>query len=494
MMQRLGQGYNDLYSGVYKGIGSTANAIGKLMLPDSLVAKFGGDVPTKEQEQAAFAPKNTMQTIGKTAEQAGEFMLPGGAEEEAISAAPKLLKGAAKFAVPAISAGTVNKVQGGDFSTGAAAGAGGAVLGEGMRAVAPKLADLALRIAPNQRAFGKTAGRAALDMTSGVRPESIKSSGQASMDNLMNQLEGHVNAASVRPAPRIAGFLPPPRETVDLAPIPGREPASSPMAFNAASDRNTPRIYNQTQFHSGGEHPELSGRVAQPQGTMTRTPEMSASIPPLTEPNAAASLKPARSVLSAAQGKAARQEAGTLHNQLGDMSDFLHVGSVSGEPIPENVTPRKLLDLKRGFSDEHLRWNPNTHETATNAGRGAYHALDSELDRTVPQSADTNQRISSLIEVLRNADKASRTSTAGQRALERVGRHTGAATLGGIGGYEGYREGGIPGAVAGLGAGLLGPELISSPEGEMALARMLNKGKTLRGAVGGGLQLTRKNP
>jgi len=518
LLQKAGNAALDTFTGVGKGFASTANNIGKMMFPDAAARALHMPVPTEEQQQSYFKPKNTAESIGKGAEQVGEFFLPGGAEEGVAEKVGNIgrLTPLIKPAVRSLMAEEVNQAQGGTPGVGAAGGAAGEAVGAGMRAAAPKLAESALHIGAPQRGFGKTPGRAALDLTSGVRPESVLSSGRESMGGLMNDLESHVNEASVRPAPRIAGFLQPPREEIPLhAAPPPRNPQMRPMAFNAEvkpEEPMEPRSGNpmapiseypgvNPHYLSGSEHPELSGRVTplqKPQqvttrmGTLLRRPEMSASIPPTTEANPNASLRPARNVIAGAMGKAANEEAGTLHGQLGEMSDFLHRGRVSGEPIPENVTPRRLLDLKRGFSDEHLNWNPNIHEEATRAGRGAYGALDRELDRLVPSAAHTNQKISSLIEVLRNADRESRMAPTGQRILGRFGAHTGALTLGGIGAAGGYREGGVPGAIAGGVTGVLAPELIASPEGQMGLARGFNKAQGLRPLVAPALQLNRK--
>ena len=146
----------------------------------------------------------------------------------------------------------------------------------------------------------------------------------------------------------------------------------------------------------------------------------------------------------------------------------------TGEPIPENVTPRDLLDLKRGFSDEHLgRWNPDLHGKTVATGRSAYHALDQEFDKAVPGAADMNQRISSLIPVIHAADKAERAPSLFQRTAGRIGAHTGALT-GAVGGaLEGQRLGGTPGALVGGAAGLLLPELLMSPESQMMAARTM---------------------
>ena len=207
--------------------------------------------------------------------------------------------------------------------------------------------------------------------------------------------------------------------------------------------------------------------------------------------NRSASLGPARSVIGREMGSAANQNAEGLHNQLGKMQDFLGKRFGTGEEIPANVTPRDLLDLKRGFNEEHLRWNPEMHDRALSTGRRAYGALDSELDRTVPEAAGLNQRISSLIPVAQRAESVSRNAPTLQRGLQRFGAHTGALTLGAAGAYEGRREGGLPGAIAGGLTGVLAPELIASPEGQIALARTLYKANGLRPFVGAGLQADR---
>ena len=532
MGQQALAGIKNFGIGALKGAGSTANNIGHLLYPD-VVARHLTGAPSAEQQESYFKPTTTGQSIGKGVEQAGEFLVPGAAEEEGAAGLGKLIPKAGKF-VPkllasAAGSGLVNKAQGGDFSTGAAAGAAGAGIGAGIKAAAPKLAESALGIKPVQRAFGKTPGQAALDLTSGVRPETVAASGRESMSNLMGDLENHVNQASVRPAPQIRGFLQPPREEIPLHNSPGVEGRLSEPVRLTEPNRPTrpllpePSLQTPMTSHAGfpeqlgsgetnirprtgpsqhpgmgaaqyiGEIPGERGGPGQSQGVMLRRPPMSASVPPTIEANPNASLGPARGVLSQAQEKAAREEAGTLHGQLGEMSDFLHRGRVSGEPIPEQVTPRRLLDLKRGFSDEHLGWNPNTHDTAVNAGRKAYGAMDQELDRLVPSAKDTNQKVSSLIEILRNADRESRGASTGQKILGRFGAHTGALAGAGFGGTVGYHEGGVPGAIAGAATGATIPELIASPEGQMAAARLLNKAGTLKPATGLLLQGTRGN-
>jgi hypothetical protein len=175
------------------------------------------------------------------------------------------------------------------------------------------------------------------------------------------------------------------------------------------------------------------------------------------------------------------------------MSDFLHRGAVSGEQIPEHITPSHLSRLQQGFSDEHLTWNPDRHEMANAAGERAYGAMTGELGRTAPETVPLNSRISNLIPAQRAAESMSRGAPLTQRVLGRFGRPTGALMGGGIGAAAGAKEGGTPGAIAGGLTGLVAPELIASPEGQMILARSLNKAGGLRPAVGAALQLNRKD-
>ncbi len=197
-----------------------------------------------------------------------------------------------------------------------------------------------------------------------------------------------------------------------------------------------------------------------------------------------ASLKPARGVISDASDKAVAQNTPTIHGQLQPLSDSLTRRFDTGAPIPEDVTPSDLLNLKRGFSKEHLgKWNPDIHSDTTGAGRKAYGALDAELDRTVPEAQDANQRVSSLIPVIRAGDKLSRAPGFLQRTGGRIAAHTGALMGAATLGTAGAHAGGLPGAIAGGLTGLMGPELLASPETQMLAARTLASPALQRGTA-----------
>lgn len=390
--------------GALKGAGSTAKNIGRMATLHSPDAEPTG----------ILAPTNPMQGVGRTAEQAGEFMLPGLGEEKIGKLATEIPKigeyaaPAARVAYNGLTSGGINAAQGGGFKTGAIAGTGTGLLGEGMRAAAPGIAEKALGMRGTDRAFGKTPGRTLLDETSGVRPETVAASAKAKIGQLTPRLEQHVDAIQ------------------------------APMA----------------------------------------------------------SLAPARTVLNDAGSKAISQNSPALYGQINNMENTLHQRFNTGQTIPQDVTPRDLLNLKRGFSEEHMNWNPDRRDAALSAGRRAYGALDSELDRTVPEAAGLNQRISSLIPTARRGEAIARGEGAAPRIMERIARPTGALTGAIGGGMMGYQHGGASGAAEGAGLGLILPELMSSPTGRMIAARGFNRPvpryvlPAIRGAA---LQLDRGN-
>ena len=415
MAQQAGTMAKDFGTGVLKGAGSTLNNLGHIVYPDWLAKHITG-APSAEQQEGYFAPKNTTQAVGKGVEQVGEFMVPGGAEERGAAKLAEMAPRLGKFAEPlahmatsALSSGAVNAAQGGSPITGAAMGAGGQVIGQGLKAMAPAVAEGALNIRKLDRAYGKgggNIGRAILNETRGIRPGTVAESAEERLGELNPQLNAMADKAS----------------------------ANGPIA----------------------------------------------------------SMTPGRDVISNANDLATRQGERTTASQLEPMST--HLGeTMAGQAIPSDVTPRQLLDLKRGFGNEFIhRWNPETMTGVKGTAGRVYHAMGQEFNRTVPEAEELNSRISNLIPVSKRASSAELNAPTMQRAVNRFAAHTGALTGAGIGGTLGYREGGLPGAVAGGLTGVLAPELIASPEGEMATARLLNKASGLKPLVGTGAQFTRK--
>ena len=484
-------------------------------------------------------PANTTQAISKGVGDAAQFLIPGGAEEagaaKLATMAPRLGRAAkplARMATAALSSGAVNAAQGGSPFTGAAMGAGGQVVGQGLKAMAPAIAEGALNIRKLDRAYGKgggSIGRAILDETRGIRPGTVAASAEERLGELNPQLNAAADRASVRPAPQIRGFLQPPVTETPLhvaggaegrlsEPITLTQPdrptkpllqapsLSTPMAPGhqlefpqrlASGDTGIRMQFGEPASGLGhaqyiGEIPGERGGPGQVQGILRSRPPMSASIPAAFEANPSASLQPARSELGRAFGTAARQGERTTAGQLQPMAT--HLGeTMSGDPIPGNVTPRQLLDLKRGFGNEFIhRWNPETMTGVKGTAARTYHAMADEFNRTVPEAEGLNSRISNLIPVAKRASSEELNAPTVQRAFNRFAAHTGALTGAGVGGAVGYKEGGVPGAIAGGLTGVFAPELIASPEGQMATARLLNKASSLRPLVGTAAQFTRK--
>lgn len=412
---RILEGAENLGKGAVKAYGSAAANI------DDLVAKHvpGGQFLTtplvggKTSEQARqnlhqeSTPHGSMQKIGNFVGNASQFAIPGGAEEGAVAKGAELAGDAAKFIRPvarigatALSSGTVNRAQGGGFGAGAAAGGIGAGAGEVLNAAAPALAEKALGIRGKfDRSFNKEPGKAALEETSGIRPETVA----RSAGNRIGELGGQVE---------------------DLA-------AQSPNTVDLA---------------------------------------------------------PSRDILQGAQARTAgsRMNAPVTGTQLSDMGRQLTHEHDTGALIPQDVPASRALDLRRGFNQEQLGWDPGKKDLATSTGREAYHQLTGDFHTAVPGAKEADETMSSLIPVKNRAQMQALNEGTGAKVLGRFGAHTGALTGATLGGTAGYHERGIPGAIAGGLTGLVAPELIASPEGQMMAARMMHGATSLplvRGAI-----------
>lgn len=185
LLQDIGQGAKDLGAGVLKGglhTISSADDWATKHLGSWATTPFGqANTPENSARATAYAkdlstPTNTMQKIGSGVEQAGEFLIPGAAEDAAAGmiakGAPKLAT-AGRYGLKALGSGLVNKAQGGSFTTGAIMGAGGEGLAQGLKAMAPATAETAMGVRAADRVAGRTPGQGILDETTGVRPGDI---------------------------------------------------------------------------------------------------------------------------------------------------------------------------------------------------------------------------------------------------------------------------------------------------------------------------------
>ncbi len=523
--------------GALEGLGSTLNNLRQ-------ITPGAKGTPEEEQKlQSLLTPSGDEndvfgQKLGKGIEQAGEFLIPGLGEEKAASLIPdlKYAKPLARIGYNALASGALNKAQGGDFSTGAISGGLGSAGGQALEAAAPGVAEQALGIRGKvDRAFNKDPGRAVLDEIKGLRPDTISTNARNRINDLSGQVNDIADAASMRPNP-VKGLLSAPPEIVPLGSTPeapdmpgglfdaqrypvqnvgearvirrpngqimpkadrnvefpnasGKLPAGRNYSGQFLSRQPTRQAFMTGAEGEVGATPEFSGP-----GVWIKQPQGGGAPIPSAIPNPIASLAPARGAVNSAAGNAARQNAEGAFDQLSGMGKFLNRNFMTGESIPENVTPRQLLDMRRGFNEEFGQWNPERKDATINAGRQAYSALSNELHSTLPDIAPLDARISSLIPVKNRAQIKALGDDTMSRVMGRFGRHTGALAGAGIGAGAGYKEGGTSGAIAGGLFGLVAPELMASPTTQMAGARILNQGShVLRPLVGGALQFNRNN-
>lgn len=456
-LDTVGEGVANLGKGIVKGAGSTFLNLSQMgnsarEAEHKYLPYVSPTLPgqTSDESNRAYVQNlqdqtqanGTMQKIGKGAEQIGEFLIPGAAEEagsaKLATLAPKLGKYAlptAKLTTAALSSGTVNKAQGGSFAGGAAAGALGSAAGSAIKAVAPMIAESALGVRSLDRNYGRTPGQAILDETNGINPGKIAQAAQGKLDLYTGELQqaakASPNAVSLFPAQQIAKDA----QATALS-------QNSPDLIKRTGQLADQLIYDQ----------KLGGKPTN------------------------ASLFPK---IVTGFGPTAPVVAPKVSNLL-----------------PPSVDASRAIDLKRGIGATKNSWTPTAKGDFVDGVIGnLYGALDSGIDASFPGSKGLNQKISTLIPVAERAHATDLNASALQRALGRFTRPTGALVGGAAGGTYGYKEGGIPGAIAGFGAGVLAPELIGSPTFQMGIARTANSAlipPTVKALTGAGLQIARK--
>ena len=191
--------------GVAKGLGNTVSGISEGIHALPVVGKHLVSDEGLKQFHQMNEPKGIAQKAGYGAEQLGEFFIPVGGEGKAgVFAAEhlpwlgKMAAPLARTAVTAVKTGALNKLQGGDFTTGAAMGGATGALGEVAKAAAPAIAESALGITQRARGYGRTIGREVLDSTSGVSPGKVAESSKQAIGDLTSKMENAVHDATVR--------------------------------------------------------------------------------------------------------------------------------------------------------------------------------------------------------------------------------------------------------------------------------------------------------
>ena len=482
---------------------SGAHAFGRKVLdaiPGVKSSSFGRAMEAHQGQLDELAkPKNMGEAMGKTGGEMASYLLPMKAESAVGRAAeelPSILRPLARVGTSALSNATMSGMNRQSPTVGGAVGAGMGVLGEGGRMLANPLMRSAI---PGN--IGKDTAAAVLQHTSGIRPSTVLGNVEGKIGEAGKNLDAAVSAASTRQTPNIKGFLMPPQQEIPLAPAPTpRDPKMRPMAFDAKvnpEEPNEPRSGNpmadiseypgiNPHFLSGSEHPELAGRVTplqNPQqvttrmGTLLRRPEMSASIPPPTEPSRTISMQPAMRPVQEALGTAATQRVPGDTKEIQGLMDFLRGHGEFGPERPPLLTPQEALDARRGFGKNFIsnrQWKQVVNDAPQSAAKQSYGGITGELHSKVPGATEADDLMHSLIPARTGLKTLVRTdpSVAGN-VMGRVGARTGALTSAAMGAAGGARSAGLPGMIAGGAAGLIAPEIMSAPAAKMAMARAM---------------------
>lgn len=193
-----------------------------------------------------------------------------------------------------------------------------------------------------------------------------------------------------------------------------------------------------------------------------------------------ASTVPALDVVNNAIAKHTKRNSKEVVDRLNDVRLRLSQ-DLAGNPIPQNLHPSRVLDLKRGVGDLINGWTKEQKAGVQAVLPKIYRALDGELDRTVPGAEQLNRRISSLIP----AEKSARSTAEGRRTLPALMRHS---VLPGVGSALGYQQGGGKGALEGAAAGLV----LNSPAAQVAAARAIRTPLMMRFAKGSAAVATKQ--
>jgi hypothetical protein len=148
--------------------------------------------------------------------------------------------------------------------------------------------------------------------------------------------------------------------------------------------------------------------------------------------------------------------------------------------IPPLVAPERMRAAKQAVGDTILKWPPDLQKVGDETKTRLYKAIENELDQASPGTAEYDTLIHNIIPGKNAFRQAAQWSGVPERVMGRIARPTGALAGAGFGGYMGYQRGGAPGAVAGGLMGLVAPEILSSPEGKMAVARAVKSPLTSR--------------
>jgi hypothetical protein len=443
-----------------KGIGEGAVQTGTSLSPlinkipkvGETLAPSAGIAGAKELAR----PVNGTQAVGKTAEQIGEWFLPTGLEEKAgvygakalgaiAPHAPNLFAKAAplvaKAGAAALESGVRNMSQGGDFKTGAYAGAAGTLASPVLKSAANTVADIAMR--PGVRILKSAPegvqkiGQTVLENSTADKPELIAKQLQGKITGAANAKNALLDTAKQQ---GVTGSLAPARNLYQSE----LQSAVKQNAPEYIKDVNKVGDQLKYEFGAGGK------------------PVMASAAPP-TRPGAG--FIPTVQVPTGAP--------------------------MAPKTLPAAVDPVRLQAIKEGIGKTIGNFNPEAQAAIDPFKERVYGALTGEIHNAVPGTGALDQQMTNLFPAQKAANNVAFHPDLAHSVANRVARATGALAASTGGAYAGYKEGGAPGAVIGGGIGLVAPEMISSPTGQMFMARRFASPNTINLFKGAGLQFDR---
>ena len=411
---------SDLGTGASQGaantVGSsvvgTAKLLNKIPFLGKYLAPQEGINALAARTAQQSAPDNLTQSVGKGAEQIGEFLLPGAGEEDAVAHTLPFLPKLGKAGETT----SENRISGRNHGVGecgarritrswARQPARWRRVGEGLRAVGSgSRGKCAWNHEANAGLWENSRSRGARRNQRDSRPAAIEQQAQQKLGQLTNDIESSAAAKS--------GLAP--QQPLQPSPPAPQTPVSLHPALGVIDNE----IAKATR-ENNGQAVEQLGRV---RDAITKNITTGAPIPSEQTPTGALNLK------------------------RGLRSQFVK------------------------------NWNPELMSGTRSVAARASGAIDSELDNALGSDFESaNQRISSLVPVAERSESLGRDPGIAQRIGNRVAAHTGALIGSAALGTEGYRRGGIPGAIGGAISGAVLPEILASPSSQMAAARIAYK-------------------
>jgi hypothetical protein len=327
---QVSQGMQDASIGALKGFGNTVYSGGQALRKGMNAAHLYVNSPWETFDKPAdIIPTNDAQKAGYGAEQVGEFLIPSGAAEKAGALTAGALKNApsivskslpflAKVGTEAAETGTRNLFQGGDFKSGAIAGAAGAAASPVMQKAAAGVADIAMR--PGKRLLkeipegAQNIGKTVLDNSTGVRPRTIaqqlsakSQAANVAQDALLNNAKQAGTQVNLYGPRQVAGD-----------------------ALNTALRQNSPEFAGQVSRVSDQLHYQ-----ATPAGTFDKN----ALIPPMVDPVRARELRQGLDKTVTNWNPEAKSSIAPVQRQVrGALSSELHAAVPGSAELDQQMT------------------------------------------------------------------------------------------------------------------------------------------------------------